>query len=268
MKKHFFYVLVFTLLVTHANSSARAESNEELAKKLANPVASLISVPFQFNYDQDIGVDDEGTRLTVNIQPVIPVSINEDWNLISRTIFPVIHQDDVSSSSDSETGTGDTVQSFFFSPVKPTESGWIWGAGPVFLLPTASDDVLGTEKWGVGPTGVALKQVGPWSYGALVNHIVSVAGDSDRADVNRTFLQPFLSYTTKSAITIALNTESTYDWETEEWVVPVNFNITNVVKLGSQMISLGGRLRYWAVDTDTSPEGLGFRLQLTFLFPK
>jgi hypothetical protein len=181
---------------------------EELAKKLQNPVAALISVPFQLNYDQNIGPEDDGYRWTLNIQPVIPFYLNEDWNLISRTILPVIHQDEIFPGAGDQTGIGDIVQSLFLSPVAPW-AGWIWGAGPVFLFPTGSDDLLTTDKWGAGPTGVTLRQQGPWTYGALADHIWSLAGDGDRADVNATFLQPFVAYTTPTAWTFTLNSEST-----------------------------------------------------------
>jgi len=242
-------------------------SAEELAKKLANPVAALISVPFQLNYDQDIGPARGGDRWQLNIQPVIPIELNADWNIISRTILPVISQSDIYPGAGSQSGIGDIVQSVFFSPKEPTAGGWILGAGPVFLLPTGSEDLLSAKKWGAGPTGVALKQEGPWTYGLLANHIWSFAG-SGKQDVNATFLQPFVSYTTPTAWSFALNTESTYDWEREQWSVPLNFVVTKVTKIGDQLISVGGGVRYWADGPDSGPHGVAFRAVVTLLFPK
>lgn len=260
--------LFLTMLVSPTILAQDAISAEELAKQLSNPIASLISVPLQLNYDSNIGTDDEGEKFLLNIQPVIPISLNEDWNVISRTILPVVSQDDIFAGAGSQFGIGDIVQSVFFSPKEPTSKGWVWGAGPVFLLPTASDDLLGAEKWGVGPTAVVLKQSGPWTYGALGNHLWSVAGDSNRGDINATFLQPFLSYTTPKAVTFGLNTETTYDWESEQWAVPLNLTVTKVTRIGNQLVSVGGGVRYWVESTDNGAEGFAVRLMFTLLYPK
>lgn len=261
-------ITLVVVLIIFLAVPAFAQEETELAKKLANPVASLISVPIQANYDKNIGPEEDGSVWRINIQPVIPITLNEDWNLISRTILPVIDQNDITVNGEGESGIGDILQSLFFSPKEPTSRGLIWGVGPVILLPTATDDALGGEKWGVGPTAVVLKQVGPWTYGALANHIESFAGDDDRADVSATFLQPFLSYITKTKTTIGLNTESTYDWESEEWSVPINFTVQQLLKVGKLPFQIGGGIRYWADSLDNGPEDWGARIQLTFLFPK
>jgi len=167
-----------------------------------------------------------------------------------------------------ESGLGDILASQFFSPKEPTGRGWIWGVGPVWLLPTATEDALGGEKWGIGPTGVALKQQGPWTYGILFNHIWSFAGDSDRAGVNATFLQPFLSYITKTQTTFSLNTESTYDWENKAWSVPINLMVAQLLKIGRLPVQIAAGVRYWADAPETGPEDWGARIQLAFLFPK
>jgi hypothetical protein len=197
---------------------------------------------------------------------VVPVNLNDDWNLISRTIVPLVSQQDIFPGAGSQSGLGDLVQSVFFSPKAPTASGWIWGAGPVALLPTGSDPLLSARKTGIGPTGVVLKQDGGWSYGLLANHLWSIAGSG--RDVSATFLQPFVAYATPTGTTFAAGTESTYDWTTRQWSVPLQVSVAQIVKVGSQLLSVGAGLRYWAEGPDSGPHGVGVRVSVTLLFPR
>lgn len=243
-----------------------ADSEEELAKKSLNPIAAMISLPLQLNYDSDIGPARQGEKWLLNVQPVVPVSINSDWNLISRTILPMVSQTDIVPGAGSKSGIGDIVQSLFFSPKAPTAAGWIWGAGPVALLPTGADG-LSAEKWGLGPTAVLLKQEHGWTRGLLANHIWSVGGSGTQA-ISSTFVQPFLSYTTKSFTSFGINTESTYDWKAGQWSVPINLTVTQLLKVGGQPLTLQAGARYWAqAPGENGPTGWGARLALTFLFP-
>jgi hypothetical protein len=262
-------VLLAIAIATAAPAGAQEPGTDkaaELAKKLANPVASLISVPLQYNYDQHYGADDKGSKSLLNIQPVWPFSLGENWNLITRTIVPVVSQKDIPPGTD-KSGLGDIMQSFFFSPKQPV-SGWTLAVGPVILYPAASSKVLGGGKWGAGPTGLALKQSNGWTVGLLVNHVVSFAGKSDRADISSTFLQPFLSYITKSKTTFGFNTESTYDWKNKQWAVPLNLSVSQLQKAGKLPVQVGAGIRYWADSPDNGPADIGFRAVVTFLFPK
>jgi hypothetical protein len=243
-----------------------SDDSETLAKKLSNPIANLISVPFQFNDDKGIGSKD-ADKLTLNIQPVIPFSLNENWNLITRTIVPVIYQASIADGVDSRFGLGDVTQSFFFSPKAPTAGGWIWGVGPVLLWPSATNDILGSGKWGAGPTAVLLKQNSGWTYGVLANHIWSYAGVGDRNAVNATFIQPFVTYTFHTATTVALNTESTYDWTSSQWTVPLNLTLGQIVRIGKLPVQFTFGGRYYAQRPSGGPDW-GLRFVTTFLLPK
>ena len=248
-----------------ADASASAQA-AALAKQLSNPVASLVSVPFQMNWDGGIGPD-EDTRFIMNFQPVMPFRMSEKLNLIARVIVPYVGQAASGPGGAAPSGISDILFSAFFSPAQPR--GAIWGVGPVFQLPTTSDPALGTEKWGFGPTFLILKQSGPWTYGMLANQVWSFAGDEDRTDVNQTYLQPFLSYGTKSAVTFGVNSESAANWEAsdgEEWTVPINFTISKVAKIGKKPISLGTGVGVYADQPTGGPEWK-FRTVVTLLFP-
>ncbi len=269
--------LALPMLAQDPASDEKAQE-AELAKKLQNPVASLISLPIQNNWDFGIG-SANATRYTANIQPVIPFSLGDDWNLITRTIVPVIYAESPVKGGSDKSGLGDIVQSFFFSPKAPV-GGWILAAGPVMLYPTATDKALGFGKWGAGPTALALQQNHGWTYGMLVNHLWSYAdagryaasdagdaSDGTGAQVNATFIQPFVSYTTKTFTTFGLNTESTYDWSNSQWTVPLNVSVSQLLKLGKQPIQLSLGAKYYADGPGGGPDW-GLRFGITFLFPK
>jgi hypothetical protein len=272
--------LAFSTTTALAQDAATDEkaAAAELAKKLSNPVASLISVPIQNNWDFGIG-SANAMRYTANIQPVIPFSLSEDWNLITRTIVPVIYAESPVAGGADKSGLGDIVQSFWASPKAPTDSGWIWGAGAVMLYPSGTDG-LSAHNWGAGPTALVLKQQNGWTYGVLANHLWSYAqtgghGPSDAGDasdgsdagINATFLQPFVSYSTKSFTTYGLNTESTYDWSHSQWTVPVNASVSQLIKVGKLPVQLSLGVKYYAERPIGGPDW-GLRFAVTFLFPK
>jgi len=250
------------------NPIAALQQEEELAKKLTNPIAALVSLPLQFNWDANIGAAEFDWSWGINFQPVISFRLSDKINVISRTIIPIVSQHDIPDIGGDESGLGDILQSFFFSPANESADGWSWGIGPVLLLPTASNNSQGREKWGLGPSAVALKQTGPWTFGGLVNHISTVGGDDARTDVNDTFIHPFMFYVTKTFTTFSVGSEITYDWENEVWSIPINFNVSQMLKIGSQILQIGFGGRYWAETPDGGSQDLGGRLQLTFLFPK
>jgi hypothetical protein len=236
----------------------------DLAKKTQNPIADLISVPIQNNFDFLTGPG-HPLKYAVNIQPVIPASISQDWNLISRIIMPVFHQEGPLGAQDRD-GLGDINPSFFFSP-KASENGITWGVGPVFLLPTATDSRLGSQKFGLGPSVVVLRQDDGWTYGALVNQIWSVAGDHNWKDVNATFLQPFVAYTFPTFTTVGLNMESSLDWAQRQWTAPINLSVSQIVRIAGQPVSLQLGGKYY-VDRPVGGPDWGLRFTVTLLFPR
>jgi hypothetical protein len=257
-------VLLALTLVPAISSVGRAQDSD-VQQQLSNPIASLTLVPIQVNYDAEIGPERDGSRITTIIQPVTPFKLDNEWTLVVRTIVPIIGQQDIFPTAGDQFGLGDTLQSFFFVP--QTVGGFTWGAGPALQWRTGTDPLLTSGKWAVGPTAVALQQTGPWTIGLLANHVWSFAGDDNRQDVSSTFLQPFVAYAASGGWTYTLNTESSYDWEAEQWAVPVNFQVSKLTKFGDQPVSITGGVKYWAESPESGPHGLGGRMALTFIFP-
>lgn len=257
------YCMSFGIIQAQEEQQAPSEA-DALAKQLQNPVANLISVPFQFNLDFGMGPED-GTKMLLNVQPVVPLGLTEDWNLIMRVILPVIWQNDIYGNSGSQFGLGDAVISGFFSPKEPTAGGLIWGVGPVLLVPTATDNLLGLDKFGVGPTAVFLKQAGSLTLGLLTNHIWSVSGSGNN-DVNATFIQPFMAKNFPGGVALTLNTEFTQDWDNDLSTGTFHIVGSKVVNFGSQMaqVFLGPRIPYG----NGNSADFGVRFGMVLLFPK
>jgi len=262
------FIIPWIVLFLGAGGVRAQEADHELVQKLNNPVSDLVSVPFQFNWDNGVGPQDD-TRFIMNLQPVVPFSLSEEWSLIGRWIMPVVSQPMLSPGGGTAFGMGDIVASAFFSPKK--SSGITWGLGPVVSLPTTTNPLLGSGKWSAGPTGVILKQQGPWTVGALVNHLWSFAdtGDPERDAVNQTLLQPFLAYSTKAAVTYTLNSESTANWEAasgEQWTVPIQLVVSKVTRFGPFPFSIGGGVG-WYAESPTGGPDWKLRTVFTVLLP-
>ena len=235
----------------------------DLAKQQQNPISSLISVPLQANWDFGLG-DRDATGTLFNFQPVMPFPVSRSTNLILRVILPLTSQP--GSGEARVNGTGDIVMTAFFSPSK---SGRVtWGVGPVFLLPTATNNALGSEKFGIGPSAVVLTQPGPWTIGLLFNHIWSTSGANDREDVSSTFLQPFVNYNLGGGLAVGAVFEATANWKADEpWTAPLVFTVSKVARLGNRPVNFVAG----AGPTVASPEGGStwrFRIMAVFLFPR
>jgi len=271
-------VILTTLLVlSFIASNSYSQSDSDLAKQTQNPLANLISLPLQNNFDLNAGPHDR-TKYTLNIQPVVPFKLTDKWNIITRTIFPLKYQPNVTQSSGGVFGIGDTTFTAFLSP---RDSGkLIWGVGPVFLLPTATDDFLGTGKWGAGPSIVALVTPDPWVIGFVASNVWSFAGDSDRDKVNLFTLQYFINYNLPNGWYLTSSPINTANWEAEDgnkWTIPIGGGGGKIVRIGKLPVNIQTQVFYNVeapdftssnVLPDVTSANWQFRFQMQFLFPK
>jgi len=259
-----------TVLLANPLRAAEAgtDSETDLAKKTQNPVADLISVPFQNNFNFGTGPNDK-TVWVVNVQPVIPIKLTEDWNLITRTIMPIINQPSLATGIDHAFGLGDINPSLFLSP--SGSKTLIWGVGPTFTLPTASNRQVGSGKWSAGPAAVALTMQGPWVVGALMNNQWSFAGWGDTR-VNQMLVQPFLNYNLPRGWYLSSAPIMTGDWVASggnKWTVPVGAGGGKIWRIGKVGLPVNTQLTaYYNAIRPEETANWQLRFQIQFLFPK
>lgn len=243
-------------------------SAEELAKLAQNPIGNLISVPFQNNTNLNFGPE-KRTQNVLNIQPVIPVSVNDDWNIITRTILPLVSMPSLSPGDKRADGIGDVQFTAFLSPAQP--GNWIWGVGGVAQLPTHSDAKLGNDNWGLGPSFVLLhlEKGNPWVYGALINNVWSV-GSSDSPSYNNGLIQPFLNYNFSGGLYLTSSPLITVNWKADsgqQWTVPLGGGVGKIFHFGKLPVNtqLGA---YYNVVAPDDAANWQIRIQAQFMFPK
>jgi hypothetical protein len=257
------YLLIGFSVCAQEDAAKAGASAQELADKLANPVASLISVPLQNNLNYGIGPYN-GSKYTINIQPVIPFKLTENLNLITRYILPVVDQRDITGENTHQFGLSDATVTAFFAP---KTKGLILGFGPAFLVPTATEKVLGTEKFGVGPSALVMHQGKGLSVGFIANQIWSVAGNEDRADFNSFYTQIFLSHSYKSGASLGVNAEITQNWEANTTMITINPSIGAVTKLGDQVVQFAVMPLIPVVGPHEIKPDWGLRAVVAFVFP-
>ncbi len=261
-------ILLFPLR-DFGQQSASSREGESLVKAVQDPVASLVSVPIQDNLNPNLGPLGR-VQSVLNIQPVVPVRISRDWNLIARIITPLITQPNLSQKDQSTFGLGDVNPTFFLAPAAVHKV--IWGVGPAIVMPTATSSVLGQGKWSLGPSVVALVQPEHWTIGALVNNVWSVGGQRARPAVNQMVFQHFINYNLDKGWYLGTSPVVTANWQASRgnrWVAPVGGGVGRVFRLGFQPINIQLMVFGNAVGPSVPPSSpWSLRWQVAFLYPK
>jgi len=264
--------VALSALALAASGPSRAElSAEELAKLAQNPVGNLVSVPFQNNTNFNTGPL-SGTQNILNIQPVYPIEVDRDWNIITRTIMPLIWQPAFAPDQGDTFGLGDIQFSAFLSPSKPTADGIIWGAGAIVQMPTNTDARLGNKNWGLGPTAVVLriKHGDPWVYGVLANNIWSLSSDERGGAYNNGLIQPFVNYNFKEGFYLTSAPVMTVNWKADsgqKWTVPLGGGVGKIFHLGRLPVNAQLSAYYNVVHPDDGANWQ-IRAQVQLMFPK
>jgi hypothetical protein len=232
-----------------------AQESSEIAKQAQNPIANLISLPLESDFLPQTGINRQDSYV-LQIKPFVPFPLSSEWNLITRTIIPIIQEPEPVLGVSGASGLGDVQESLFFSPAKA--GALIWGVGPVISVPTATQGILGTRKVSIGPTVVVLRSRGHWLFGSLVQNLFSVAGTSGRSDVNQMLIQPFANYNLRHGWYFTSSPVVTANWKAssaQTWTVPVGGGVGRIVRFGKQPVT--NEVTHWSA-----------RLQVQFLFPE
>ncbi len=241
------------------------DETAELAKAAQNPIADMISLPFQWNINFDTGPGNH-TASALNVQPVYPINLSDDWNLITRTIIPIVNQQPVAGYNRQEWELGNTQVSGFFSP--RDSDGFIWGFGPIFEFPTHTKDVLASDNYSAGPTFVALKMEGPWVVGGLWNQLWSFSGDD--SEVSKMLIQPIINYNMDDGWYLVSSPIITADWKadsSDQWTIPLGGGLGKIIRIGKLPLNVSTQAFYHVESPEHGAEWSA-RFQLQFLFPK
>jgi len=249
-------------------SLARAENSSDIAKQAQNPIASLISVPFQNSTTFGVG-EHGGTADALLVEPVIPVTLSPDWNLVTRTIVPLVDEPSLAPGLGDVGGLGDIQLSLYLSPAR-APNGIIWGLGPSFSFATASDRSLGTGKDSAGLSTAVLTIRGHWLVGTLITDVASLGGQEDRKSVHQFLIQPFINYNFSKGWYLNSSPIVTADWHapsSNKWTVPMGGGGGKILRLGRQAVNCYVQ----AFDNVVHPHAAGnwtLRVQVQLLFPR